>query len=62
MIKKLALCLTAVSILLKIRFGHTQISLPKIVILYTDVKNSLYQPLQTVHSVIILPLLTYIFK
>ena len=32
-IKKLELCLTVVSILLKIRFGHTQISVPKIGIL-----------------------------
>ena len=28
--KKLEMCLTAVSVLLKITFGHTQISLPKI--------------------------------
>ena len=30
LIKKLELCLTVVSILLKIRFGHAQISVPKI--------------------------------
>ena len=30
MIKKLELCLTVVSVLLKIRFGHTQISVSKI--------------------------------
>ena len=30
LIKKLELCLTVVSILLKIRFGHIQISAPKI--------------------------------
>ena len=39
--KPLELHLTVVSVLLKIRFGHTQISVPKISI-YTDVKNSLY--------------------
>ena len=30
LIKKLELCLIMVSVLLKIRFGHTQISVPKI--------------------------------
>ena len=30
LIKKLELCITTVSVLLKIRFGHTQISVPKI--------------------------------
>ena len=30
LIKKLELCLTVVSVLLKIRFGHAQISVPKI--------------------------------
>ena len=33
LIKKLELCLTVVSVLLKIRFGHAQISMPKIGIL-----------------------------
>ena len=33
LIEKLELCLTVVSVLLKIRFGHTQISMPKIGIL-----------------------------
>ena len=32
LIEKLELCLTAVSVLLKIRFGHAQTSLPKVVI------------------------------
>ena len=31
LIKKLELCLTIVSVLLKIRFGHIQISVPKLV-------------------------------
>ena len=30
LIKKLELCLTVVSVLLKIRFGHAQISVPKV--------------------------------
>ena len=30
LIKKLELCITIVSVLLKIRFGHAQISVPKI--------------------------------
>ena len=30
LIKKLELCITTVSVLLKIRFGHAQISVPKI--------------------------------
>ena len=33
LIKKLELCLMVVSVLLKIEFGHTQISVPKICIL-----------------------------
>ena len=33
-----------VSVLLKIKFGHTQISVLKISI-YTDVENTLYQPM-----------------
>ena len=30
LIKKLEMCLTVVSVLLKVRFGHVQISVPKI--------------------------------
>ena len=44
LIKKLEFRLTVVLILLRIKFRHKQISVPKISI-YMDVKNSLYQPL-----------------
>ena len=44
LIKKMKLPLMVVSVLLKIKFGHAQISVLKISI-YTDVENTLYQPM-----------------
>ena len=47
LINKLELCLTVVSVFLKVRFGHAQISVPKIGKLMS--KTTCNQPLLKIH-------------